>query len=66
MKHAAILAIAAMLPLSAYAAAPKLELGVGVSKFDLRDDGLWYQEGMPHKLDMRSPAVSIGLTGDIT
>lgn len=46
-------------------AQPKIEVGVGVSQFTTREDGLWYQEGFSHKLDMRSPSISIGLTGDV-
>jgi hypothetical protein len=41
-----------------------LELGGGVSKFATQD-GLWFQEGLPHSLHTISPAVKAGLTGPI-
>lgn len=38
-----------------------LEIGAGVAHYTPRGDMMWYQEGLPHKLDLTAPALEIGL-----
>lgn len=57
-------AVALAVPMAA--SAVDFEIGVGAAKFTPLADGMWYQEGYPHKLNMRSPAISLGATGEIT
>jgi hypothetical protein len=47
------------------AAAASFEAGLGVSQYNADRDGLWYQEGYPHTLDLNTTAVTIGVTGDV-
>jgi hypothetical protein len=42
------------------------EIGVGVSKFSLTENGTWYQEGFPYGVNLYSPAISLGIKADIT
>jgi hypothetical protein len=46
--------------------AVKPEIGVGVSKFSLTANGIWYQEGFPYGVNLYSPALSVGLNAKIT
>lgn len=60
MKRTIISAIAAcMLPLAAHAV-PRLEMGIGATQFQDRGNMTWYQEGLPHTLQLNSPNVEIG------
>ena len=43
-------------------AVPRLEMGIGVTQFQDRGNMTWYQEGLPHKLQLNSPNVEIGIT----
>lgn len=43
----------------------RIELGAGVSWYTKQPDGTWYQQGMPHSLDMSAPAFMGGLSGTI-
>ena len=42
-----------------------LEIGAGVAQYDHRQDGIWYQQGLPHSLGLRSPAFLFGAWGDV-
>jgi len=50
----------------AFAGAAQIEIGAGVSRFDHRADGIWYQQGLPHRFDLQSHAFLLGLTGDFS
>lgn len=54
---------AAVLYLASSAAAT-WEASVGITRFDSQPNGIWYQQGAttPYKLDLTSPAISIGVT----
>ena len=52
------------IPFGAHAA--RVEVGAGVAQSSTKGDGIWYQEGLPHTLNLRSPAFLIGVTGDLT
>lgn len=43
----------------------QLEAGLGGAAYQHGPDGLWYQDGFQHTLDLAAPAVEVGLTGDI-
>ncbi len=45
--------------------AMQFEAEIGGASFADRGDGFWYQEGFPHRLDLQTPAVSAGFTGDV-
>lgn len=47
------------------AQAVDFEIGLGVSKFNTLADGMWYQEGFPHRLDLQRPAASVGISGPV-
>lgn len=59
MKHF-IAIIALVLPL--VASALDLELSIGSTKFGKTDNGIWYQNGFDHTLDLQSPSYSIGVS----
>jgi hypothetical protein len=42
-----------------------LELAVGASHYKEMPNGFWYQEGLPHTLDLTSAAAQVGATGAI-
>jgi hypothetical protein len=42
-----------------------LELGAGVSRYETKSDGVWYQEGMQHDLGLSAPVLSAGFTGPL-
>jgi len=58
--------ILALLFISSPAFASDLEVSIGLTQFKQSDNGTWYQNGLPHQLDMRSLSSSIGLTGWIS
>lgn len=44
----------------------KWEIGAGFTRYNLAEDGRWYQSGMQHnRVDASAPALSIGLTGPL-
>jgi hypothetical protein len=45
-------------------AGPTFEAGFGVSSSATAGNGAWYQEGLPHTLDMRHRTFMLGLTDD--
>ena len=57
-------AIACAIPL--YAGAVEFEGMVGMTTYKTVGNGTWYQEGLPHKLDLNDAGVSLGLKGEIT
>lgn len=64
MVRAVITAILAACAVSAHAAS--LEVGAGAARYEPLGNGIWYQEGFEHKLDLQSPAFMVGATGDLT
>lgn len=50
---------------STLAHAVDIEIGAGVASFRDQGDGTWYQEGLPHKLHLTTPAFELGLTDDL-
>ncbi|MEN7526989.1 hypothetical protein [Cupriavidus sp. DL-D2] len=63
MKKGLILAVLASLIASTTTVqAVDFEIGAGVAQYTTRGDGTWYQDGFAHKLELRAPAVEIGLT----
>lgn len=63
MKHIIFIAIAFF---SMAANALDLELSVGTTKFGQTDNGIWYQNGFDHTLDLQSPSYSIGVSTYLT
>lgn len=59
-----IAALTAIVACSSVAAAPRIEVGAGISQAAIHDDGVWYQKAFPHKLNTRSPTLLLGLTDD--
>lgn len=55
-----------LLGLAHPAASAGLEAGLGVAQYNHREDGVWYQQGLPHSLSLQAPAVLIGAWGDVT
>ncbi len=45
--------------------AADIEAGLGLSDHAKKNDGYWYQEGFPHKLELKALAVKVGVTGDL-
>lgn len=43
----------------------QFEAGVGGAAYQHGANGLWYQDGFQHRLDLTAPAIEVGLTGDI-
>lgn len=54
----------AFLALPVFAA--DFEMAIGESKFNSQPNGVWYQNGFAHSLDLTSPSVSLGATGYAT
>jgi hypothetical protein len=51
---------------SAHAESPvSLEIGIQSGKYNLKPDGTWYQQGLPHVLNIHSYGFNAGLTGTI-
>lgn len=42
-----------------------LELGAGITQYRVAGDGRWFQEGMPHSLNLSAPALMAGFTGPL-
>ncbi len=61
-KFLAILAL--LLPLAAHSAT--VEVGAGVARASVRQDGTWYQDRFQHTIKDKSPAFLVGVTGDFT
>jgi hypothetical protein len=57
--------VGALLAVPLAAQAMGIEAELGGAHFSDRGDGFWYQEGFPHILKLQSPAVSVGVTGDV-
>ena len=60
-----LVAICAVL-LCSQASAGDWEFLAGVSRFTKQNDGVWYQEAFPYKIDLTAPAVGIRYTSDFT
>lgn len=59
-----LLVVAALLaPLAANAVS--LEVGIGSTNYGAQGDGTWYQQGMPHVLNLKSYGFSAGFTGEL-
>ncbi|MEX3961014.1 hypothetical protein AB4Y42_02170 [Paraburkholderia sp. EG286B] len=43
----------------------QLEAGIGGSAYQHGPNGLWYQDGFDHRLDLTAPSVKFGVTGNI-
>jgi hypothetical protein len=54
-----------VLALPALAHAWDFEVGAGVAHFADRGNMFWYQEGLPHQLQLTTPALELGVTGDV-
>jgi opacity protein-like surface antigen len=69
MKKVAIAALFALASAAAHADSitdyVHAEIGIGGSAYANGPDGLWYQDGFEHKLDLTAPAVRAGLTGPL-
>tara|TARA_R110000868_G_scaffold211993_2_gene462023 strand:+ start:5809 stop:6459 length:651 start_codon:yes stop_codon:yes gene_type:complete len=63
MKHFIAIILAA---LSIQAHAVDLELSLGHTQFGKTENGIWYQNGFDHTLDLDSNSWSIGVTGYAT
>lgn len=63
------LILAAMLAASAVSAHAtswfQFEAGAGWAYVETYPDGTWYQQGLPHKLDMTPPVLTLGVTGPL-
>jgi hypothetical protein len=46
--------------------AASVEVGAGVAQARTQGNGVWYQEGFQHSLNLHSPAFLLGVTGDLT
>lgn len=60
----AIALLALALSAAAHGSDVHVELGAGQTKYGLQSDGIWYQIGMPHRINSNGRAYKIGLTGD--
>lgn len=49
----------------AHARAVHVEVGVGMTRFQDRGDGTWYQQPLPHTLVLRSASLMVGVSGPI-
>ncbi len=63
LKFLAALLLAA---LTTAAHAASFEAGIGASQFDTSGNTVWYQQGFPYSLSLRSHALMLGVTGDLT
>lgn len=52
-----------LLPLAAHAV--DIEVGAGLVHYQPRGNMMWYQEGMPYKLDLNAPSIEAGLAGAV-
>lgn len=50
--------VVALIPTIAFA---EVELGTGLTHFTRAENGIWYQEGFPYRLQMDSPSLSVGV-----
>lgn len=57
--------IAALLLAASTAHALSFEARIGATLYNEGSDGLWIQQGLPHKLQLTAPAVEVGIMGDI-
>ena len=53
-----------LLLVSSVAHAADFEAGLGYTSFQRQENGFWVQDGFAHQVNMRSPSVSLGLTGE--
>jgi hypothetical protein len=58
-------ALIALMLFSAVARAVDFEVGGGIAHYTTRGDMMWYQEGLPHKLDLNAPVIEAGLSGNV-
>ena len=49
-----------------HAKAASVEVGAGVAQARTQGNGIWYQDGFQHTLDLRSPVVMLGIKGDLS
>lgn len=59
------LAVIAAALLPCVASAVTVEVGAGVAHYEARGNMMWYQEGLPHRLELNAPAFELGLTGTL-
>lgn len=59
-----LIAIAAILPAYVWSSEFHVELGAGSTQYTARADGIWYQLGMSHHLELNGRAYKFGVTGD--
>ena len=64
LGYAAVLSGALVCCTRAHAA--QIEVGAGIAQAQTNGDGTWYQLGNPHALQLRSRALLLGLTGDVS
>jgi hypothetical protein len=56
-----LLPLLLLAPLTAHAW--QFEAGAGTATYSTLANGIWYQEGLPHRMSMSPPAFTAGLTG---
>ena len=61
MKHLLLLFL--LIPSLSFAFQP--EISLGYSSFQKPSNGLWYQEGLPYKLNLTSGSIGLGLKLDL-
>lgn len=64
--HAAlvlILAIFGFAPAASASSIADFDIGLGYSRYGHQPNGIWYQDGFPHKLKLEAPSLSIGARG---
>lgn len=60
----AIALLALAVSAGAYGSDVHLELGAVMTRYGIQSDGIWYQLGMPHRLELNGRAFELGATGD--
>lgn len=60
----AIILAFALASVTAHAA--QIEVGAGVAQSATNGDGTWYQQGLQHSLNLKTPAFMVGVTGNIS
>lgn len=70
MKKSKIVAIFAMLACGVWgvisAQAARVEIGAGEATYNTIGNGIWYQDGFEHTLNLKSRTFLIGLRGELT
>lgn len=55
--------ILAFIPASVFAI--DIEIGVGIAHYTPRGDMMWFQKGLPHKLDLNALSLELGVVGNV-